>query len=79
LAVEDGVVTEERPPITDAFIEEVEGPGEIENRLEFERPFYDEPATLRKQPLRHFRHWRNEARLKRALSGYRIYNPASRN
>jgi hypothetical protein len=75
LVVEDGVITEGRPPITDAFIEEIEGPGEIENRLEFERPYYDEPATLRKQPLRHFRHWRNEARLKRALSGYPVYNP----
>jgi hypothetical protein len=75
LVAEDGMITEERPPITDAFIEEVEGPGEIEDRLEFERPYYDEPATLRKQPIRHYRHWRNEARLQRALSGYPVYNP----
>jgi len=75
LVAEDWMITEERPPITDAFIEEVEGPGEIKNRLEFERPYYDEPATLRRQPIRHFRHWRNEARLKRALSGYPVYNP----
>ena len=75
LTVQDGVIREEHPPITDAFIEEVEGPGEIENRLEFERSFYDEPAMLRKRPLRHFRHWRNEARLKRALIDYPLYNP----
>lgn len=75
VTVQDGVIREERPPITDAFIEEVEGPGEVENRLEFERSFYAEPATLRKQPLRHFRHWRNGARLKRALIHYPLYNP----
>jgi hypothetical protein len=75
LTVQNGVIREERPRITDAFIEEIEGPGEIENRLEFERPHYAEPAMLRKQPIRHFRHWRNEARLKRALTGYPLYNP----
>jgi hypothetical protein len=75
LTVQNGVIREARPPITDAFIEELEGRGEIDNRLEFEKTFYDEPATLRKLPIRHFRHWRNEARLKRALTGYPVYNP----
>jgi hypothetical protein len=75
LTTENGIVKEERPAITDAFIDEVEGPGEVQDQLEGDRAFWEEPPTLRKQPLRHFRHWRNEAALKRALADYPVYNP----
>lgn len=78
LTAENGVVNEEQPAITDAFIDEVEGSGEAELRVEAERSFYEEPATLEVQPIRHFRHWLNEARLKRVLVGYPVYDPPHR-
>jgi hypothetical protein len=75
LTTSNGVVNEERPAITDTFIEEVDGPGEVTSRLDNEREFYEEPAILNTQQIRHIRHWMSEARLKRALAGYPVYTP----
>jgi hypothetical protein len=78
LTNENGALTEEWPTITDAFISEVEGPGEYEDRLEAERAYWEQEATLVKPPTRHFRHWRNEAAVRRALAGYPVYSPPHR-
>jgi len=75
LTASNGVVNEESPAITDAFIDEMEGPEEVASRLDDERAFYEEPATLIAQPLRHVRHWLAERKLKRALAGYPVYTP----
>jgi hypothetical protein len=75
LTTRDGVLNEERPAITDAFIDEIDGSGEAESRLVNEGAFYEEAAILDARSLRHIRHWTNEARLKRALAGYPIYKP----
>jgi hypothetical protein len=75
LTTKNNVAAEERPESTDALIDEVEGPGEVESRLDHERAFYEEPAVLRRQPMRHVRYWLRERRLKRALIGYPPYVP----
>jgi hypothetical protein len=75
LTTSNGVVNEERPAITDTFIDEMEGPGEVASRRDREKTFYEAPATLKTQPVRHLRHWMNEARSKRALVGYPVYAP----
>lgn len=65
----DGVVREEEPGLSEEFIEEVRGgPTEVDD-------FYLRPATLRPRPVLHFRHWRDESRLRRALAGYPVYGP----
>jgi hypothetical protein len=79
LTAANGESKEEHPAtIVDAFIDEVEGPGEVEDRLKSERAFWEQPPTLRKRPVRHIRHWLNEARLRRALAGYPVYRPPHR-
>jgi hypothetical protein len=65
----EGAVREEEPGLTEEFMEEVQGaPTEVDD-------FYLRPATLRSRALLHFRHWRDETRLRRALAGYPVYEP----
>jgi hypothetical protein len=75
LTAENGVINEEEPPITDAFIEEVEGEGEVESRLEADQAFWEPPPVLKELPMRHFRHAHREAVLKRAVADYPVYRP----
>jgi len=68
-AASGGVVREQHPDLTRAFTEEVRGaPLEVDD-------IYRRPATLRRRPLTHFRHWRDERRLQRLLVGYPVYEP----
>jgi hypothetical protein len=79
LTSRNGVVEEENPDITDALIEEVEGPEELEEREELDRSYYEPPSQLKEPPMRHFRHWLGEARFKRRLAaGYPVYDPPHR-
>jgi len=75
LTTRNGTVSEERPAVTDSFIDELEGSGEVASRLDRERAYFEKPVTLKTQPLRHIRHWIREARLKRALATYPVYTP----
>jgi hypothetical protein len=75
---QNGVINEAQPALTDALIEEVEGSGEIERRVDSDRLFYKRSATLKEQPMRHVRHWWAERRFKRALVGYPVYQPPHR-
>jgi hypothetical protein len=75
LTAKDGHTREERPEITDTLIDEVEGPGTVEQYIESERAFYERPSVLREQPTRHIRYWLRERQLKRALVGYPLYAP----
>jgi hypothetical protein len=75
LTTSDGVSNEERPAITDTFIDEMATPGEVEARLADEGAFFEREATLKTSPLRHIRHWTNEAKLKGKLASYPAYIP----
>jgi len=75
LTSENGVVNEERPAVSDEFIDELEGAGEVAGRSELEKSYYWQSAVLEPQPMRHIRHWWSEARLKRALAQYPVYRP----
>lgn len=75
LTTSNNTIREERPEITDTLIDDMEGPGEVESRIESERAVYDRPSELRKQPTRRFRYWLGERRLKRVLAGYPVYSP----
>lgn len=74
----DGVIEAGNPELTDALIEEVEGEGVIATRAAFEREWWEEPSELEKARMRHFRHWWDEAKLRRALADYPIYAPPRR-
>jgi hypothetical protein len=78
LTANDGEIREERPSVTDAFIDEIEGARAVERRINNERSYYEESAVLKSRPLRHVRHWISEARLKRALADYPVYSPPHR-
>jgi len=71
----DGVIEAGNPNLTDELIEELAGKGEIETRKNFDRDWWEEPSELEKPPLRHFLHWWDEAKLKKALADYPIYAP----
>jgi len=75
LTTKDNVIREEWPPITDALIDELEGPGEVQRRIDNERALYERPSVLRKRPMRKISYWLREWRLKRALSDYPVYAP----
>jgi hypothetical protein len=78
LTVKNGEVREERPSVTDAFIDEMEGTSEVERRTDSEKSYYEAASVLKPQPLRHIRHWISEARFKRVLAGYPVYSPPHR-
>ena len=64
-----GVVREENPDLTTAFVEEVLGAAhEVDD-------FYLRPAKLSRRRTTHCRHWRDERQLKRALAAYPAYEP----
>ncbi len=69
LTSSDGSIVEDHPDMSDAIIEEVDGAGEIAKRDRQQRLFFDVPSELRAQPMRHFRYWWREARLKKRLAG----------
>ena len=47
LTTSGGIVTEEQLAVTDRFIDEMDGPGEVDWRIDNERAFYEQPSTLR--------------------------------